>query len=92
MSLQSIDSHINISLGKPYFSPATSNFAINDSNNKGKNDECNIKSSSSHLYSVHLFSGILIFSRSILTVQSLGYIIMKNLEQYDNHIYNTYDF
>lgn len=47
MSLQSIDSHINISLGKPYFSPAANNFAINDSDNEGKNDESNIKSSSS---------------------------------------------
>ena len=42
-----LDSHINISLGIPYFFPTANNFAINDSDNEKKNDKCNIKSSSS---------------------------------------------
>lgn len=49
MSLQSTDSHISLSLGKSYFSAAANNFAANDSDTEGKNDERDTKSSSSSI-------------------------------------------
>lgn len=47
MSLQSTDSHINLSLGKLYLSAAANNFAGNESDRDGTEDELASKNSSS---------------------------------------------